>query len=232
MRTLVLVGGLLCSTIGANAADVFAERFEMAASWSGLYAGAHIGGVVGGRIFQDYDVGSGTDPNDDYRLTPDGWLGGLHIGYNHQLSSSIVIGAEVDWSWSDTGADGANGGGAYISETELLWMASGRARVGYASDRWMPYLTAGVAATRMRFTEFQALTPPVFEGTGEATMIGWSVGAGTEFALTDQWLLRGEYRYSDFGNKEFQTFNTGGSVATYGADVRTHDLRLGVSYRF
>ena len=60
-------------------------------------------------------------------------------------------------------------------------------------------------------------------------MIGWNIGAGIEYAATDNLILRAEYRYTDFGSKTFH--------GLWGEDegkikLRTNDIRLGVAYKF
>ena len=63
---------------------------------------------------------------------------------------------------------------------------------------------------------------------------GWTLGAGTEWAMTRSWAIRGEYRYTDFGSV--------GDASTYAAPVTTaytgtrrldqNLLEFGVSYKF
>jgi outer membrane immunogenic protein len=64
--------------------------------------------------------------------------------------------------------------------------------------RWLPYVTGGVAFAEGKRTE-------VFFGTTSATNwhTGWTAGAGLEYAIDNHWSVRGEYRYSDFGTKNY-----------------------------
>ena len=63
-----------------------------------------------------------------------------------------------------------------------------------------------------------------WNGAAEA-MFGWTAGGGIEHAVTDHILVRGEYRHSDFGNKDF-----GSAIGDVGA---TQDKVLfGSSYKF
>lgn len=61
------------------------------------------------------------------------------------------------------------------------------------------------------------------------TRIGWTIGAGAEYAVTDRVTLRGEYRFSDYGSErvldpvDWWTNDT---------DLKVHDIRIGIAYRF
>ena len=53
---------------------------------------------------------------------------------------------------------------------------------------------------------------PAFSQTNSTAMFGWTAGAGLETALTDRWVARGEYRYSDYGHWN-TTFGTPANLA-------------------
>ncbi|WP_332059734.1 outer membrane protein [Bartonella sp. CB74] len=57
-------------------------------------------------------------------------------------------------------------------------------------------------------------------------MVGYTLGAGFDFAMTDNVILRAEYRYSDFGKKKF--LDDFESKIAY----KTNDFRVGVAYKF
>ncbi|MBB4076543.1 outer membrane immunogenic protein [Bartonella fuyuanensis] len=57
------------------------------------------------------------------------------------------------------------------------------------------------------------------------TMVGFTVGGGVDFAMTDNILLRAEYRYSDFGKKKF-------ADDAHEFEYKTNDFRVGVAYKF
>lgn len=119
---------------------------------------------------------------------------GLFGGYNF-VFSGIVLGVENDfnYNWSDGETVG------------LDWDGSARARVGYAWDRVLVYGTAGVAAA--------SGSVDLATVKKDDVLIGWTVGAGAEYAVTDNILVRADYRYSDFGSVDF-----GGGVGEFKAD--------------
>ncbi|MEL6093963.1 outer membrane protein [Bartonella schoenbuchensis] len=110
------------------------------------------------------------------------------------------------------------------------WTGATRIRIGFAADRIMPYIAGGVA-----YGQFQNILSLSSTDTHDKelnnmvdetkTMIGYTVGAGIDFAMTDNVILRAEYRYSDFGKKKF--FKD--SFELY---YKTNDFRAGVSYKF
>jgi outer membrane immunogenic protein len=113
-----------------------------------------------------------------------------------------------------------------------------RGRVGVAFDRVLIYGTGGAAFTNQ--TDGYSLGFPFFGGfpllgreTITKTRTGWTVGGGLEYAITDNWSIRAEYRYSDFGRSPDFPF----SSITFGNVSFTHHLKenqvqAGFSYKF
>ena len=42
---------------------------------------------------------------------------------------------------------------------------------------------------------------PLFTGADSENRVGWTVGAGVEWAFWNNWSVKAEYDYLDFGNK-------------------------------
>ncbi|MCL6654861.1 hypothetical protein A6R70_21505 [Agrobacterium rubi] len=163
--------------------------------WSGFYLGAQ-----GGYSWNQATI-FGSD------LDLDSGSAGAHAGYNFQRGN-IVFGIENDFNYNFEESSGAN----------VEWDASGRGRVGYAWDRTLFFATAGIAAAGVKVDVPGA-------DKKDDILIGWTAGGGVEYAFTDNILVRGEYRYSDFGNKDF-----GSAVGEIGATQ--HKVMLGASYKF
>jgi outer membrane immunogenic protein len=206
---------LLAST--AFAADAIVEEVAVDVApgftWTGGYIGAQVGYLWGDGEFSNQD-GDYADP------APDGWLGGVYVGYNYQFTNNVVLGIDADFAW--TGADDqptffdAGGVPQGVDEIELGWEGAARLRLGYAVDRFLPYIAGGVAFGQLE-------TANQFEETN----VGWTLGAGLEYAFTDNLIGRAEYRYTDFG--DFETNNNG---FIFGTDLTTNDVRLGIAYKF
>jgi outer membrane immunogenic protein len=110
---------------------------------------------------------------------------------------------------------------------ELNWSAAIRGRVGYAFGRFLPYFAGGVAFGGVDVDAGSA--NPVFVGSWSDTYTGYTVGGGAEYALTDRIILRGEYRFTDFGT---ETFSNAAAFTAHDVDLSTHDARFGVAFKF
>ena len=100
-------------------------------------------------------------------------------------------------------------------------------RVGYAFDRILPYATAGVAFGRYEVIPDYASTPPL---PGEKTHVGWTIGAGVEYTFTEKLTSRVDYRYSDFGSVTYAI--PGFPDNDTHVELKNHDIRLGIAYKF
>lgn len=232
----------LTAASGAQAADVVMAQEPapvVAApvfSWTGFYGGAQIGGS-----WADTDL-SGRGRVGDYRQgfspDPSGFMGGLYVGYNYDIGNNIVLGVETDWAWADMDeSDSADFGltdgsmGKSTGKIKEKWAGATRVRVGYAADRWMPYIAGGVAYAKVdssfRIKDSAGNTVPGYSVSDSDTMTGWTIGAGVDYAMTDHLILRAEYRYSDFGDQDYSNDNI-----KYNVDYKTNDFRVGVAYKF
>ena len=111
--------------------------------------------------------------------------------------------------------------GAFDVDVGSDYLASLRGRVGYAFDRALIFATGGVA-----FTDASAESDDFggFNLDADDSLTGWTIGAGGEYAFTDNWIGRVEYRYYDFSN---------GSLDDLGdVDLGTNTLTVGVGYKF
>jgi len=127
------------------------------------------------------------------------------------------------------------------------WAGATRVRAGYAMDRFLPYVAAGVAYTKLEgsingWGEDPATGGKIADsdvsGKDHETFTGWILGVGADYAMTDNVLLRAEYRYSDYGDKTY-TYNLAGipgiddtDSAGYKISHKAHDLRVGIAYKF
>src|SRR5262245_41348626 len=127
----------------ANAADlprreampVKAPIYSAPYNWTGFYLGINGGGAWGSSDFSGNFSNGSSDP--------DGGLVGGTIGYNWQLGQT-VFGLEGDADWSSVRGS-SNCGGGLSCETRSDYLATVRGRLGYAIDRFMPYVTGGLA---------------------------------------------------------------------------------------
>lgn len=195
-------------------------------TWTGLYVGGQIGYGWGS------DHASLTSPfiYDPSPLSPGGVIGGAHIGYNLQLGP-WVAGIEGDVNGTSIGQ---TQNGFFHSDslsTRSDIQGSIRARAGYAIDRVLLFATGGAA-----FGGFQnTYASPFGSDNIGRTRSGWTVGGGLEYAITNNWSVQAEYRYSDFGHYNDYPINSF-PVPLGGTFVQHHftqnQVQVGFSYKF
>lgn len=148
-----------------------------------------------------------------------GFLGGVHVGFNYQIQQ-WVVGAEADFMGSALASQAntlkylASDPVTNLPSTIALsdriqqnWLGTVRARIGYAHDRTLFYATAGLAYGSVKSSSAMVLTdilptgtnPFDWAGQNSQTKMGYAIGAGVEYALSDQWIIRGEYLYYNLG---------------------------------
>ncbi len=105
-----------------------------------------------------------------------------------------------------------------------------RGRVGIAWDRTLVFATGGVAFGRLQNTSTNALNGAY--DTFDDYRVGWTVGGGVEYAMTDHWSVRTEYRYTDYGTiNEFEGYSTNGAFSINKHET-DHRVQVGFSYKF
>ncbi|QOF71834.1 porin family protein [Aminobacter sp. SR38] len=229
--TLPLLAMLLSTSLVATGTTVHAGE-QSAIDWSGVYVGAQIGYGWGDSKL------SASNPNDTWEIDPGGANAGIYAGYNHQMSSGLVVGVETEIN-----ANGVKGDGRYLyrdepwgsadnwpAEVDLKWSGSTRLRFGYAMDRWMPFVTGGVAYAGydVKTYDFGSIWDE-----GDGMLVGWTIGAGAEYAVTDNIRIRGAYLFTDYGSDSFDSHRPSGDFYdTYEIDLKTHAASLGVSFNW
>ncbi len=184
-------------------------------------------------------------------------IGGAHIGFNYQIDKPLggfVLGVEgsIDGTSlhkSVAAGFAAFGGSSVSASTNTDIQGSIRGRFGIAWDRLLAYATGGVAFggfnTNYSFIgNTSAALPggPVF-GTNSFsnTRVGWTAGGGIDYAVTNNWSVFAEYRYTSFGtvgNTWLATaaFTTvpglaGGSLFS-NRTLSQSQVQVGFSYKF
>ncbi|HXW71223.1 MAG TPA: outer membrane protein [Methylocella sp.] len=218
-------------------------------TWTGIY----VGGQIGFAWEQNVTIPSvsAIDPFGDYFFAtfskggPQGVIGGAHVGYNYQFSQWVVgLEGSVDGTGLQRTFFGTvtdifgNDLGAVNAFTRSEIQGSIRGRFGIAFDHSLLYATGGVAFAGFNasitdttgfFTGFPGLT-----ASSSTTRAGWTVGGGIEYAITDNWSVRGEYRYSSFGNLTSSSFPglAAPLVVTSRFQLRENQVQAGFSYKF
>src|SRR5437870_3479438 len=186
-RVAVACVGLLALAGGSAAAAELAPYYQPGPvynpiyTWTGFYVGINGGGGWGRSTWDGID-----------RFNVSGGLIGLTAGYNYQYNQ-IVFGIEADIDWSGIKGSTATGiCAATACSTRNDWLSTVRGRVGFSFDRFLPYVTAGVA-----LGDIKATNAPVGFPGGTGTNVGWTVGAGFEVALVGAVTAKAEYLFVD-----------------------------------
>jgi outer membrane immunogenic protein len=249
----------LGSGVTANAAELAVRRpaVRVAApvaytNWTGCHLGGQIGdewgrnkgltttgattkGLANGAVAGGLPVTNGYDLN--------GFIGGFYGGCDYQFGA-WVIGIEGDWSnLNKSGQDFQLGtilAPGWVNETQERWVATLRGRLGYAVDKWLLYVTGGVAWARIDSSQFLITGPgPVATALLQTdTRTGWTIGVGTEYAVGWGWSARTQYLFVDIPS--YTTFTPGigsglNSVALTNLDngpIYNHILTAGLTYKF
>ncbi len=185
--------------------------------WTGFYVGGNIGYSWGRQDVSLDGVGSVGTPNIN------GFIGGGQIGYNWQMNQ-LVLGLETDFQGSAQKGDGV--AAAASSTSRLDWFGTVRGRVGYAFDRWLPYLTGGWAYGHGNLSGIAGGVG--FSGSNDYS--GWTLGGGLEYAFLNNWSAKLEYLYVDFGSGPSVTVTPGTNIS--GGHLTDNIVRVGLNYKF
>ncbi|UDF04549.1 outer membrane protein [Asticcacaulis sp. AND118] len=191
---------------------------------------------------------AGAGCNDD----GDGYDIGLRAGYDWQ-AGNIVYGLLGEWSAVDI-EDSVTGfsttPAAYHFKRSPDVVSALRGRLGYGTDNWLAYGTAGVAWTRMDrdFRTTNAANSFTPRGGDDENAMGYQAGLGLERRMNDAWSLGVEYLYTSFEDEDY-TVRVGPGTApasnpflivnATGTDMRRdedkfdyHSVRLVANFRF
>ncbi len=181
-------------------------------TWTGVY--------VGGQIGYEW----GREPVTSFSSEPSGVVGGAHIGYNAQFNQ-FVYGLEGDVNGSSYSGTARNFLGTASASTKIPVDGSIRGRVGIAWDHYLFYATGGATFAQIK----DSFLTPVGFGAASNGRVGWTVGGGVDYAITNNWSVRAEYRYTDYGRFSDQAAGVGFPLSHHSTDNR---VQVGFSYRF
>jgi outer membrane immunogenic protein len=208
-------------------------------TWTGPYVGLEAGYLSGnsqtGTVCNnnDYLCLSGTSYDGDLKQ---GNLGG-YAGYNYQMEK-FVIGAEVSVN-AGLGKGVANFSGP-IDMVGSLYTGSSynadiRARFGYLmTNDVLVFATGGIGFSDFKIDD--AGTCNNCSQWGSANVdggdrVGYVIGGGLEYAISQTLHLKAEYLHSDYGSKSTNYSYLTNTIALdtkYASD----QVRVGLSYNF
>lgn len=206
--------------------------------WSGFYAGASIGSVMGdvemthreganGEL--NYGAAGATYDQDGSEA---GY--GLSLGYMYQMPSNLVLGAEISYS---TGVD-VDDGGAFVqfsdnrTDGSISDIYGLNLRAGYAVGPVVPYVTVGYARATLetRNSFDQGGTRRTF--TGEQDSDGFRYGIGMLYGLSERTFVGIEYSRIDFETVQFSGLDSFGDSAAFSGDYSADMVTVTFGIRF
>jgi outer membrane immunogenic protein len=210
---MTMAGPAAAADMPLAAAAPFAARFN----WTSCYLGGHLGGGFARKditdpvqLVQDSFIVPGATPGiTTVSPSPTGVVIGGQLGCDYQFSPSWVAGIEGSASGSTmkgsrtVGLPLGNPDTALVqAKTDFLTSVTGR--VGFAFDNVLLYGKGGFALAGDRYDVTGSFTvPPAtpFGFVGLENRIGWTAGAGVEWAFSQHWSASVEYDYYGFGHR-------------------------------
>ena len=229
-------------------------------TWRSCYLGASVGYGSSRKdindpveLVQDLLNGAGglglpPTPLTTTSLNLKGWVMGGQFGCDYQFAGSSWV---VGFEGAATGASMKNqtyaglpldpdvtgglvAGNAALVSARLDFIPSGTLRVGYAWDRLLLYVKGGAAGASDKFEVLGIFTPvsnpTPFDFQGLGLRVGWTAGAGIEWAFYENWSVKVEYDYYGFGhNSVLMSDSNLGLSAPVDVKQSVQTVRLGLN---
>jgi opacity protein-like surface antigen len=236
---------ILTDTAGAADLPMKAEPIVARFSWTGCYLGGTLGGAFARKditdpvqLVQDSFSGPGSTTGiTTVRVSPNGAIVGGQIGCDYQFANNAVIGIEgfaggLSNKSSTAFALPLGGPGDFAAAqatTDFLTSITGR--LGYAFDRVLLYGRGGFALAGDKYEVLGSFNATPFNFTGLENRIGWTAGAGVEWAFSPHWSVNLEYDYYGFGTKTVTMFDAGNQLLGF-VDVKQNIQVVKVGLNF
>ena len=230
LRTSLLAAAASLLAAPALAADVIVDVpappvvVEVPFSWSGAYVGAQIGFL---NADGEFDESEAFDPTTGLPfilpggfVDADGLIGGVHAGFNFEFSGGLVVGLYADYDFAGADLDVVFGNGVgFGTDLQIDGIARGLVKAGYGYGRVLPYLQGGIAYASVDFEDDDRFDG--FDDENVADDIGFAVGAGIDYALTDNVIVGGDYVYHNFSDFDDSSI-----------DFDVHTFRAKAAFKF
>ncbi|MGI6246924.1 MAG: outer membrane protein [Pseudochelatococcus sp.] len=238
IRKVLLAGATvvgIAASGAASAADLPARQvapvapvaYAPAFTWTGFYVGVNAGYAWNTNEDNDVYVNGGyyKSGNDD-----GGFTGGGQVGYNYQINR-FVVGLEADINYADLKGDNNawSYSGSGSSSHGIEWFGTVRARLGVAFDRVLVYGTGGFAYGGGGDSNGFVYNGAYYSQDDD-TRTGWTLGAGVEYAFTNNITARVEGLYVNLGKEDRKFYAP--TVYNKREDTEFAVIRAGLNYKF
>ncbi|WP_127077934.1 outer membrane protein [Rhodomicrobium lacus] len=194
-------------------------------TWTGFYIGLGVGGEAVNHDLSatEYDAGDKYTIGELNGISGTGVIGTVEVGYDRQFGN-IVAGVFFNYDFGDNVSSSLRFDDLTVEAKQTdSWTAGGR--LGYLiNPGTLAYVLGGYTESTFE------LGLPGF-GSVDGTFGGWTVGGGLEARLSGNWYLKGEYRFTEFGENSAILLGDkeDGLGATIDTSVQT--ARLVLSYK-
>lgn len=220
------------------------------ALWTGAYVGVHMGRAWGDSSAVDFGVPVGDGAfacaaavvpycGSPLDYGTDGWVSGIQLGYNWQRNS-LIFGVEAELGRLDVEDEALRDRiiDQDIASVDYGWYGTLTARLGLPVEKALFFVKGGAAFAEIE-TVAADLDEAFFTGSGfwyrdplgntgdHGIEIGWALGGGVEYALSQSLSVKAEYLYMDFGSETLQDADGD----SYKLSNELHTVKLGINYR-
>jgi outer membrane immunogenic protein len=215
----------------------------IATPWTGFYVGIEGGYGSGRDVYNFPPTGGfggvvapfGIGGNFEQRFN--GGVFGGHLGFNYQIGN-FVVGLEGSIASTRLRGSSANVLGPFFPGTttydaDLHWVATVTPRLGIAVDNWLLYGKGGLAAGRVETRVANSFFPLTY--SEQEHYVGWTAGAGVEYAVTANWIVGLEYNYYNLGSERYgglARVAAGTISGEYHVDYRHNSVLGRLSYKW
>jgi outer membrane immunogenic protein len=212
-------------------------------TWTGFYIGVNGGYALetgkSGLTGTPGLLATGFVPLGSQKTLGDGFTAGGTIGYNYQFGS-FVAGLEADLNYVGLGKRVTTTIAPLTTSLsqDMNYLGTVRGRLGVAFDRFLVYGTGGLAFADAKSAATITGLASTWTGSKSDTRVGYTIGAGVEYAMTNNWSIKAEYLYYDLGRTTVQAPLVAGAGAGAGvfgvarAQNSGNIIRAGINYKF
>ncbi|WP_152033747.1 outer membrane beta-barrel protein [Bradyrhizobium sp. DOA9] len=261
-RFPIVVATTIATSFPALPADMAVKSrpvaYSTAYDWTGFYAGVNAGGAWGA-----YDPRTSATVSSVFavspfngagaqKISPAAFSAGEQTGYNWQVGQFVLgIEAGLDYLHLNGTANSGAVPSMHNPATQFVissyahsdWLFTLRPRAGVAVNEWLFYLTGGLALTNIKGDLLVTGTARRKNGLAsigsesasiDQDKLGYAVGAGVEWGVSDRLSLKAEYLYASFGRVVASQTSSNFALQqfTQSEALSAALVRLGLNYRF
>ena len=183
--------------------------------------------------------------------SPSGVIGGAHVGYNYQINQWVVgLEGSVDGTSLSKTVHAAFPGFLFPGGITTVSASHERQHPGFDSRPPRhclgPRLDLRHRRRRLRRVQDRLLdswtrTVPLFANNSFSnTRVGWTVGGGIDYAVTNNWSVFAEYRYTNFGSVSSSWASrrlprlpfSRALLSSSNRQINQNQVQVGFSYKF